>query len=211
VRIENWFFYTDDTGEPTAGVIDFQLMIRTDVTSDLAWFFCTSVSPEFSDAHFADLVDRYFAELNRCGGPLVAAGSEQRALWMECLTLSVCIMVSKLVIGLGGVDPTGGNHVVPQLDYFAHAMIGMWRRLKCAEMWVKFRAGEMAVQKKYPDIGLKLGMKVASIPLPSTPATEAGASSASTPAPALALRAAAAVAASDLAVPQPSMRTISIV
>jgi hypothetical protein len=166
VRIENWFFYDDNLGEPAVGIIDFQLMVRTDVTSDLVWFFCTSVSPAFADAHFEALVALYFAELHKCGGPLVVAGSEEWELWMEAITLSVCVLVNKLIIGLGGTDPALGEHVVPALDFFAHSVFAMWRRLDCAAMWVKFRAGEMAVQRKYPHICRDLGMLPERIPLP---------------------------------------------
>lgn len=150
-RLDNWFFF-EDIGGPSVGALDFQLMLRTDVTSDLAWVFCTSCSAEFQEAHAQEMLDHYFAELDAAGGPSVAPGSEDRRMWEEQITMATAVAAVKVVIGCGGIDP-GAPRVVPQMDQLLNNTIAMWQGRDVATTWRKFMAGELMAFARHPELG----------------------------------------------------------
>lgn len=158
-RLENWFFYHED-GQKKCGALDWQVMSKGDVTRDLAWFFGVSCSVEFQTAHEAELLDLYFAELGKAGGPTV--GPADRPMWDECYALSHVNVTATNVIGLGSIEPSA-TRVIPQMNSQMSNSFGAFNRLDCPGIWRKFRAGAMIIQQRNPEIMQRLNFEVATV------------------------------------------------
>jgi hypothetical protein len=120
-RLDNFFFYNEDAekgGAPAAGVLDFQIMMRADISHDVAYFLGSSCTPDFQAQHETELLDLYFTQLAANGGPSIHPGTEDRASWEESYDLGLNVLMCKMVIGVGGIDPTAPR-VVPQMNQLA--------------------------------------------------------------------------------------------
>lgn len=157
-RLDNFFFYTADDGNVDCGMLDFQMLSRSDITTDLAWFLGTSCSPEFQAKYDEELFDLYLAELGKAGGPVIEKGTEERAMWEESYSLGFTFLAFKCIIGAGGIDVKQPK-AVPLCDMLLKSMMSMVERRNVCETYMKFRAGDLIAQKKYPWIAKKFGQR----------------------------------------------------
>lgn len=109
-RIDNWFFNeTDSTGSIThpVGILDWQLMVKQGVHSDVSWFLCTTKDAD--DADTQAVIQVYYDELKRLR---VEAGGEEipsMEEFMQELALQHCTSLLKCVIGSAGLDKNDPN------------------------------------------------------------------------------------------------------
>jgi hypothetical protein len=83
---------------------------------------------------------------------VVAKGTEERSMWLESFTVGLVFNTLKMVIALGGVDLSAGPQVQLTTNNFALATLAMWRRFNVGDVYIKWRAGELMVQKKFPQL-----------------------------------------------------------
>lgn len=124
-RLENFFFYEEKTEAGTChggdsskvadidatrvdarglrrrvGMVDFQLVIKTSVLQDLAWFVGTSCTVEFAKKHEKALLEAYLDELERSG----AITTTQRPIFEREYRIAFLAVLLKVIIGCDGID-----------------------------------------------------------------------------------------------------------
>eukprot|EP00040_Diaphanoeca_grandis_P030085 m.177253 g.177253 ORF g.177253 m.177253 type:complete len:443 (+) comp31879_c2_seq1:141-1469(+) len=160
---DNFFFYNDSDGKRTCGLLDWQMIYKTDVTNDLAWFFCGSGDAQFQIDHEKELLDLYFEEFAQAGGQEITPDSEDRALWEECLSLSYYYCLGKCVLGLADID-TSNPKTVPRLNIQTRNMFAAFDRRDSFGVYKKFRNGEMIIQKRHPEISKQIFANCKQVP-----------------------------------------------
>ena len=169
-RSDNFFFYNDAAGVKRCGVLDFQLLLVADVSTDFVYFVGTSMAPEFQKENLEVLVDAYFDALHAGGGPKIEKGSDERAEFEECFDLSVVFMLTKLIVGAGGIDPAVPN-AIDLMDLMLKRMIALYEMRNASAAFLKWREGTMLCQKAAgSQCSLdKLGMSPKTIALVNAP------------------------------------------
>jgi len=157
-RTDNFWFYNDETGNRTCGLLDWQLMFKQCVMADICWLVLGSCTPEFQRDHIDAILDHYFTELAKAGGPNVEAGTEDRAMWEELFDVEMYVIVIKSIIGCADIDPSQPR-VIPQMNMQMRNNFEAIRLRKSDQAWEKFRHGKLIVQKRFPEISEKLFKK----------------------------------------------------
>ena len=141
-RLDNWFFFVDEDGNATAGLLDWQVCARSCVLCDLPWMILGSTSPELAREHgssfFAMYMDALQAEM----------GDTQldRALWEEMYLLSYVFNIVKWVLAGGGLDPKSPG-MVDTINVYMTGCVDALGQLPIAEAWAKYKKGELVGQE----------------------------------------------------------------
>ena len=61
-RLDNWFF-NEAGGKSSIGILDWQLMLKSNVATDLSWAFSTCIPDAFANEHETELLQAYWAKL----------------------------------------------------------------------------------------------------------------------------------------------------
>jgi len=154
-RLDNWFFFTNSDGVRECGLLDWQMMSKGDILSDIAWFF-GALDADFVAEHEEALFDLYFEEFGKAGGLKVEPGSEDRKMWMECYDLSTIFVGIKNTIGIANIDTVSNPRVVEQMNMQLTSNWAIYSRRKCNLTWDKFRNGTMIVQQRDPTLSSTL-------------------------------------------------------
>eukprot|EP00040_Diaphanoeca_grandis_P012963 m.65585 g.65585 ORF g.65585 m.65585 type:complete len:439 (-) comp23577_c0_seq1:343-1659(-) len=157
-RLDNWFFYNNDDGNRTCGLLDWQVVIKADISQDLAVFFC-ACEPNFVAKHEQELMDLYFVSLAKAGGPSVLPGSDLRVIWEECYSLSISLITLKNIVGLSQMDGRNDLRIAQQMNIMMKSNFATYTRRGCADVWRKMRKQQLCVQKKYPGVSNQIFAK----------------------------------------------------
>eukprot|EP00040_Diaphanoeca_grandis_P015091 m.76854 g.76854 ORF g.76854 m.76854 type:complete len:494 (-) comp24943_c0_seq2:135-1616(-) len=162
-RLDNWWFYTNESGQRACGLLDWQMIAKGGIMSDLTWMFCCSLDPETLTLWEEKLLDHYFEEFAKAGGPKVEPGSEDRRMYEEAFDLELTLLLAKNVIGLGSMD-IKNTAAVPQLNFQMNTAASVFARREAHHAWHKFRNCDLICQKRYPDISTRLFTKAKMVP-----------------------------------------------
>eukprot|EP00729_Bicosta_minor_P012236 gene12236-32054_t len=173
-RLDNFYFYADESGAKKCGAIDFQLLLKADIASDLVYFVGTSLPEDFTKAHLEELLDVYFDALHAGGGPKIEKKSDDRKEFEENFDFAICFLLTKMVVGAGSID-TSAPRAVEQMDQLLKRMIALYNLRDATAAYVKFRAGKLMQQQGEGNGLSKLGMtpldlKIADAPVNPIPA-----------------------------------------
>lgn len=129
-RAENFYFFTDDEGKRAVGLLDWQLNMAQDISSDISYFLVSSFSDEDLLKYTDQLVDHYFGYTNSI---LEANGKSviEKDAFMFSLRVGLVFIVLKTIVTLGGVA-AASIHTLQVQNLMMHNGCWLYKHWDCA-------------------------------------------------------------------------------